>query len=313
MPDITAAYGQALIDLAEQNSNVVVLDADVADSCQTDAFAKKFPQRTFELGVAEQSLPTFSAGLALCGKIPFYNCFAPFAVGRSFDMIRQTLCYMRANVKIAGHCAGQSMGYTGPTHHTIEDIGALRTLPNMVILNPCDAEEARQMTFAAAGYNGPVYLRLVRMDVPAVHGPDYKFQIGKTDCLRQGSDVSLFVTGDMAGKCLSLANAIQQQHGLSVQVVNVPTLKPLAPQEIIAYGEQTRAAITVEDHSIIGGLGSLVCEIYSENLGKPVKRIGILDRFTESAPCEDLREKHGLSETGIIDAILDLAAANPDR
>ncbi len=308
MPDITAAYSQALIDLAEQNPNVVVLDADVADSCQTDAFAKKFPQRSFDLGVAEQSLPTFSAGLALCGKIPFYNCFAPFAVARSFDMIRQTLCYMRANVKIAGHCAGQSMGYTGPTHHTIEDIGALRTLPNMVILNPCDAEEAKQMTFAAAAHNGPVYLRLVRMDVPAVHGPDYKFRIGKADLLRPGRDISLFVTGDLAAKCLSLADSIQKRHGVGVQVVNVPTLKPLAPQEIVQYGEQTRAAITVEDHNVIGGLGSLVCEIYAENLRKPVKRIGILDRFTESAPCEDLREKHGLSDAIIVNAIVELAS-----
>ena len=299
--DITVAYGEALVEIGRSFPEVVVLDADIADSCLTEAFREAFPERSFDLGVAEQSLPTFAAGLALVGKIPFYNSFAVFAVHRGLDMIRQSVAYNRANVKIVGHAAGQSMGYTGPSHHTIEDFAVLRALPGMVILSPCDAEETAQMVRWMAEYRGPVYLRLTRGKVPALHGPDYRFEPGKTECLREGRDVSLFATGDVVHLALEARDRLQSE-GLSAQVVNVPTVKPLEPEQIIRHGRSTQAAVTVEDHSVLGGLGSAVAEIYSESLGKRVKRIGIPDTFTESEDGSILRAAYGISAKAILEA-----------
>ncbi len=292
--DVTTAYSEALVEIGRAFPNVVVLDADLPDSCMTEPFYKAFPGRAFDLGVAEQSLPTFAAGLALVGKIPFYNTFAVFAVHRGFDMIRQSVAYNRANVKIVGHAAGQSLGYAGPSHHTLEDISALRALPNMTILSPADALEARQMVRWMVEYDGPVYLRLSRAVVPPFHAPDYRFELGKTELARAGRDVSVFVTGDLIILALQLHDTLKAE-GISAQVVSVPTLKPLPPQEIIRHAQSTRAAITLEDHNIIGGLGSAVAEIYAEYLQKPVKRIGIPDTFTESDDCDVLRAAYGLS------------------
>ena len=292
--DIATAYSEALIEIGRAFPNVVVLDADIPDSCMTEPFYKAFPGRAFDLGVAEQSLPTFAAGLALVGKIPFYNTFAVFAVRRGFDMIRQSVAYNRANVKIVGHAAGQSLGYAGPSHHTLEDISVLRALPNMTILSPSDAIEARQMMWWMVEYDGPVYLRLARVAVPPFHAPDYRFELGKTELVRAGSDVSVFVTGDLIMLALQLHDTLKAE-GINVQVVNVPTIKPLLPQEIVCHGKSTRGAITLEDHNIIGGLGSAVAEIYAEYLQKPVKRIGIPDTFTESDDCDVLRGAYGLS------------------
>ncbi len=292
--DITTAYGRALVEVGEAHPEVVVLDADIADSCLTEAFAQAFPERAFDLGVAEQSLSTFAAGLALVGKIPFCNSFAVFAVSRGVDMIRQSVAYNRANVKLVGHAAGQSMGYTGPSHHTLEDFSLLRALPGMVILSPCDATEARQMVWRMAEHAGPVYLRLTRGAVPDVHREGYRFEIGRTERLREGDAVSLFVTGDM----VTLALAVQErlaQEDLHAQVVNVPTIKPLAPEEILRHGELTAAALTIEDHSIYGGLGSAIAEIYAEFLRKPVARLGIPDTFTESDEGPVLRAAYGLN------------------
>jgi transketolase len=273
---------------------VVVLDSDIADSCQTEAFNRQFPERTFDMGVAEQSLPTFAAGLALVGKIPFYNSFAVFSVTRGVDMIRQSIAYNHANVKIVGHAAGQSMGYTGPSHHTLEDFSILRAIPRLTILNPCDALETRQMVWVMADHIGPVYLRLVRAAVPNPHAPGYRFEIGKTELLRDGVDLSIFVTGDLVTLALQVCSALAQQ-GVSAQVINVPTLKPLPSQEILQYGDQTRAALTIEDHNILGGLGSAVAEIYAEHLCKPIRRMGIPDVFTESDDGAVLRQAYGLN------------------
>ena len=292
--DITAAYSTALVEVGKAYPNVVVIDADIADSCMTEAFRAEFPARSFDIGIAEQSLPTIAAGLALVGKIPFYNSFAPFAALRGVDMIRQSIAYNQANVKIVGHAAGQSMGYTGPTHHTVEDIAALRALPGMVILDPCDAEEAAQMVWKMAEYDGPVYLRLVRSAVPSVHGPDYVFEIGKTELLRAGSDVSIFVTGDLVVLALQLHDTLLEE-GITSQVINVPTLKPLPPSQVVQFGEQTAGAITIEDHNVIGGLGSAISEIYAEFLRKPVKRLGIPDTFTESDEGAVLRKAYGIN------------------
>jgi transketolase len=303
--DITTAYSQALVDLGRANEDVVVLDADISDSCKTEPFYAAYPGRAFDLGVAEQSLPTYAAGLALMGKIPFYNTFAVFAVHRGFDMIRQSVAYNRANVKIVGHAAGQSLGYAGPSHHTLEDISCMRALPNMVILCPSDATEVRQMIFWMAEYNGPVYLRLSRSRVPSIHAQDYHFALGRTELLCEGEDISLYFTGDLAPLALGLQKSLQGR-GIDAQVVNVPTLKPLKPDQILQHGRKTRGAITLEDHNIYGGLGSAVAEIYAEKLQKPVQRIGIPDTFTESDDQEVLWKAYGVSVEAATEVVEEL-------
>lgn len=298
--DITAAFSKALVEVGRVNHNVVVIDSDLADSCMTEAFKAEFPDRSIDIGVAEQSLPTISAGLALMGKIPIYNSFAPFAALRGVDMIRQSIAYNNANVKIVGHAAGQSMGYTGPSHHTLEDIATLRAIPNLTILNPCDGTEAIQIVSKMVEFEGPVYLRLVRSTVPYVHSPGYKFEIGKTELLREGNDISIFVTGDLVLLALEVNESLQKI-GISSQVINVPTLKPLLSEEIILHGKHTAGAITIEDHNVIGGLGSAICEIYAEFLTKPVKRIGIPDTFTQSDDGPVLRKAYGLNIENIME------------
>jgi transketolase len=292
--DLAVAFGEALLELGRANPAVVVLDSDIADSCQTEGFRRAFPDRSFDLGIAEQSLPTFAAGLALCGKIPVCNSFAVFAATRGLDMIRQSVCYNRANVKIVGHSAGQTMGYTGPSHHTIEDVAALRALPGMAIVSPCDAVELRQMVPAMAAWDGPVYLRLPRVVVPAVHGPSYRFAMGRADRLVDGRDLTLFAYGDVVHLALAAREELSAE-GIDARVVNVPCLKPLAEEELVAQGRDTRAAVVIEDHSVHGGLGGAVAEAYARWLPRPVARIGIPDTFTESDEYPRLREKYGIS------------------
>jgi transketolase len=292
--DITQAYSQTLVEVGHAYPNVVVLDADIADSCQTEAFHAAFPERAFDLGVAEQSLPTFAAGLALVGKIPIYNSFAVFSVTRGVDMIRQSIAYNRANVKIIGHAAGQSMGYTGPSHHTIADFSIFRAIPAITILSPCDAKEVRQMVWKMMETDGPMYLRLVRNAVPDFHKEGYRFEIGKTERMREGDQISIFVTGDMVVLAVRLHEVLLEQ-GIRSQVINVPTIKPLEAEEILPHGQLTQAAITIEDHNIYGGLGSAIAEIYAAHLKKPVKCLGIPDTFTESDDGAVLREAYGLN------------------
>ncbi len=303
--DLSAAFGKALEDLGRSHPAVVVLDTDIADSCHTEAFRRAYPDRAFDLGVAEQSLPTFAAGLALCGKIPFCNSFAVFAVTRGLDMIRQSVCYNRANVKIVGHAAGQTMGYTGPSHHTLEDIAALRSLPGMAIVTPCDAVELRQLVIALADWPGPAYLRLPRTAVPALHGPGYRFEMGKMDRLAEGGDVTLFSHGDLVHLALAAREELRAR-GIAARVVNAPCLKPLAEEEILRQGAGTRAALVVEDHSVMGGLGSAVAEAYARRLLAPVVRIGIPDTFTESDEFVALREKVGISVPAVVRAAAEL-------
>ena len=307
--DLSVAFGKALEELGHTNPDVVVLDSDIADSCQTEGFRRAFPDRSFDLGIAEQSLPTFAAGLALCGKIPVCNSFAVFAVTRGLDMIRQSVCYNRANVKIVGHSAGQSMGYTGPSHHTVEDVAALRALPGMAIVTPCDAEELRQMVMAMVAWDGPVYLRLPRASVPTVHGREYRFEMAKTDRLAEGRDVTLFASGDVVHLALAAYEELAAA-GISSRVVNVPCLKPLGEEAIVAEGRDTRAAVAIEDHSIHGGLGGAVAEAYARWLRKPLARIGIPDTFTESDDCQRLREKYGISVPAICRAAAEVLGSN---
>ncbi len=306
--EMTAAYGAALVEIGRANPNVVVVDSDLADSNQTEAFLAAFPERSIDLGIAEQSLPAIAAGLALVGKIPFYNSFAAFAVERGVDCIRQSIAYNKANVKIVGHAAGQSMGYTGPSHHTLEDIAVLRSIPGITILSPSTANETRQMVWAMAEHSGPVYLRLTRSTAPDIHTPGYCFAIGRTERLREGSDVSIFVTGDVVTLALEVHDALQAE-GIGAQVVAVPTLKPLAAEEILRHARLTRGALTIEDHNVLGGLGSIISEIYAESLMKPVRRLGIPDTFTESDEGGILRAAYGLNRARALAAIHDLLRA----
>lgn len=309
--DFAKVFSDTLVTAGERYPDVVVVDADLPDSCSTEAFRKKFPARVWDIGIAEQSLPMVSAGLALCGRIPIYNSFAVFSVHRGVDMIRQAVCYNRANVKIVGHAAGQSMGYTGPSHHTIEDIALLRALPGMTILQPADGPELAQMVFAMIGHDGPVYLRIPRVTVPTIHDSDYRFRIGEVDRLREGHDLTFFVTGDLASRVLALAEQLERE-GMSAQVINVPTLKPLRAEAIVEFGRRTRAAVTVEDHNVLGGLGGAIAEIYGEHLAQPVFRTGINDTFTESADGGALRAKYGLGDAAILAAArAALQAAGP--
>lgn len=292
--DNETAFGEALLEVGRSEPRVVVLDADLADSCMTERFAREFPGRAFDLGIAEQSLPTFAAGLALVGKIPIYNTFAVFAVHRGFDMIRLSVAYNQANVKIVGHAAGLSLGYAGPSHHALEDISSLRALPGMVILSPADEMETRQMVHWMVGHKGPVYLRLTRAIVHNFHNPGYQFELGKTERLREGEDITLYTSGDLITLALNLHEHLKQS-GIEAQVVNVPTLKPLHAEEILKHGRITRAALTIEEHNIYGGLGSAIAEIYAEHLQKPLGRIGIADTFTESDDRDVLLEAYGVS------------------
>lgn len=255
--DLAASYGEALLDLGRANPAVVVIDTDIADSCQTEAFKKAFPDRSFDVGIAEQNLVTFGAGLALAGKVPFCNSFAVFAAERGLDMIRQSACYNNAPLKIVGHSAGQTMGYTGPSHHTLEDVAALRAIPRIAVVSPCDAEETRQMVATVANWPGPVYLRLPRATVRAIHDNHYEFKMGQVDRVADGTDVTLFAYGVTVEIALAARDLLSNQ-GIQARVVNVPCIKPLPDEALILEGEDTAGAVVVEDHNIFGGLGGLV-------------------------------------------------------
>lgn len=300
--DIPSAFGEALLEAGETHTNIVVLDADLQDSCQTETFYKRFPGRAFDLGVAEQSLPTFAAGLALTGKVPVYNTFAVFAVGRAFDQLRQSVAYNRANVKIVGHAAGLSLGYAGPSHHALEDVALMRALPNMVVLCPANDIEARQMVHWMVEYQGPVYLRLIRTKGPRVLPPGYQFEPGKTVRVCDGDDVTVFTTGDLLAVGLGVRERLAEE-GIGVTLVHVPTLKPLPPGEIIRHAQHTRAAVTLEDHNIIGGLGDAVARIFAEHLRQPLKQIGIRDTFTESDDRDVLLNAYAVSADVVVEVI----------
>lgn len=310
--DFAKRYAETLVELGEIESRVVVVDSDLCDSCSTEAFGKVFPNRTWDIGIAEQNLPLVSVGLAMAGLIPFYNSFAVFSVHRGIDMIRQSIAYNQTNVKIVGHAAGQSMGYVGPSHHTLEDIAILRAIPGIGILQPSDGEELRQMMHFMVQHEGPLYLRIPRIAVPDYHNVightrSWTFRYGEPEVVRDGSDITVFATGELVSEFLLQVDQFEEILGLSIRLVNVATLKPVNIEKLVALGKDTLGAVTLEDHSRIGGLGSLVAEAYAEFLCKPVKRIGIDDTFTESASGRELRERYGMDRDRIITAILDIA------
>ncbi len=272
------AYGEALVELGQQNKNIVVLDADLSKSTKTDLFKKAFPDRHINVGIAEADLIGTAAGFATCGKIPFASSFAMFAAGRAFEQIRNTVAYPKLNVKIAPSHAGVSVGEDGGSHQSVEDMAIMRSIPGMVVLCPCDAVETKKMIFAAAEYEGPVYIRMGRLDVETVLEDNYEFQIGLANTLREGTDVSIVSCGLMTQEALKAADILAEE-GISVRVINSGSVKPFAGETILKAAQETKFIVTAEEHSVIGGLGAAVSEFLSETHPTLVKKVGIYDAF----------------------------------
>jgi transketolase len=293
-------FGQGLIEAAQADSRVVGLCADLAESTKMDGFAKQFPDRFIEVGVAEQNLAGLAAGFALAGKIPFAASYACFHPANSWGVIRTSICYSNLNVKLVGGHGGLVTGPDGATHQSLEDVALMRVLPNMTVVIPCDAEEARKATLALATQHGPCYLRTNKQPVATLTTQETPFEIGKAVILQEGSDVSLIACGVMVSEALNAAQELAQK-GISVRVINMHTIKPLDVESIIGAARETRAIITIEDHQVIGGLGSAVAEVLSQS-GQhiPFKIMGVQDQFGESGTAAELLQKHGLTATAII-------------
>ena len=292
------AYGEALAELGAVNENIVVLEADLSKSTKTSDFKKVYPERHFNMGIAEQNMLGVAAGFAAAGKVPFASSFAVFATGRAYDQIRNSIAYPNLNVKIAATHAGLTVGEDGGSHQMLEDIALMRALPNMTVIVPADGIETKQAVKAAAEYEGPVYIRMGRPKVPVLFGDDYKFEIGKGVVLKEGTDVTLVGTGIMVSKAVEAAELLAAE-GISAAVVNISTIKPLDAELIIAQAQKTGAIVTCEEHNIYGGLGSAVAELLVENCPVPMARVGVADKFGESGLPDELLEKHGLTAANI--------------
>lgn len=295
------AYGEALRELGGRCKDIVVLDADLSKSTKTNVFAKAYPDRHFNSGIAEQNMMSVAAGLAAAGKIPFASTFAMFASGRAFEQVRNSICYPRLNVKIAATHAGLTVGEDGATHQANEDIALMRALPNMTVIVPADATETHQAVQWAAEYQGPVYLRLGRANVDDVFGGDYRFEHGKAVQLAEGADLTIVATGVMVGPARRAADELTQA-GLSARVLNVHTIKPIDKEAITKAALETGAIVTCEEHSIIGGLGSAVAEVVVENAPVPMERVGVMDLFGESGTPDALLAKYNLTVADIVQA-----------
>lgn len=295
------AYGNALKKLAQTNPDVVVLDADLSGSTKTIEFKKVSPERFFNVGIAEQNLIGTAAGMAIAGKIPFASSFAMFETGRAFEIIRNTVAYPCLNVKIAATHSGLTVGEDGASHQALEDISIMRSIPNMTVINPADSVEAEKAVMKAAEYFGPVYIRLGRAVAEDIYDEDYEFEIGKGVEIKKGKDVAIIATGLMVQKSLAAADKLNAE-GIHARVINIHTIKPIDKDIIIRAAKETQAIVTVEEHNIIGGLGSAVLETLSEECPVHVKRIGVMDTFGESGKPSDLLIKYGLTEDNIVEA-----------
>ena len=292
------AYGEALAELGAVNENIVVLEADLSKSTKTSDFKKVYPERHFNMGIAEQNMLGVAAGFAAAGKIPFASSFAVFATGRAYDQIRNSIAYPNLNVKIAATHAGLTVGEDGGSHQMLEDIALMRALPNMTVIVPADGIETKQAIKAAAEYEGPVYIRMGRPKVPVLFDDNYTFEIGKGVVLKEGTDVTLVGTGIMVSKAVETAELLAAE-GISAAVVNISTIKPLDAELIVAQAQKTGAIVTCEEHNIYGGLGSAVAEVLVENCPVPMARVGVADKFGESGLPDELLEKYGLTAANI--------------
>ena len=291
---IREAFGKKLVELGAKNPDIVVLDADVACSTQTKLFAKEFPNRFFDTGIAEQNMIATAAGLALTGKIPFAATFAVFATGRTYDQIRNSICYPEFNVKIVGTHGGITVGEDGASHQALEDVALMRNIPHMTVIVPADSKECEEVVKYAAMHDGPMYIRIARSNVPDIFGEDYHFNIHKAHVLEEGTDVSVFTNGETLAEVLGAAEILKKE-GISIEVINVPVIKPLDMETIINSVKKTNYAITVENHSVIGGLGSAICETLSGHYPCKVYRIGIHDEFGQSGEASELLAYYGLT------------------
>ncbi len=295
------AYGKALVEAGKQNPDFVVLDADLAAATKTGTFKKEFPNRFYDCGIAEGNMMSIAAGIAATGKRVFASTFAMFAAGRAFEQVRNSIGYPHLPVIIGATHAGISVGEDGATHQCCEDIALMRTIPGMTIINPADATEAKAAVFAALELDGPCYIRFGRLALPVIFGEDYHFEVGKGVSLKDGSDVTVISTGLMVHEALK-AQELLEKEGISLRVINIHTVKPLDREIVIKAAKETGAIVTAEEHSIIGGLGSAVAEVTSEECPVPVVRVGVMDTFGKSGPANDLLDLFHLRAPDIADA-----------
>ena len=296
------SYGEALEQLGKENPNVVVLDADLAGATKTDMFAKQFPDRFFDMGIAEANMMATAAGFATCGKIPYASTFAVFAAGRAYDQIRNSICYPKLNVKIcATHC-GVTVGEDGATHQMIEDLSLMRTLPNMTVMSTSDDTQTKWAIKEIAKIQGPVYLRLARMETPILYDENTKFEIGKAIQIGEGTDGTVFATGITVSEAIK-AQEILKQEGINSRVVDMHTIKPIDKEIIIKSAKETKKLISIEDHNIIGGLGSAISEVLTEEYPTKLIRLGIKDVFGKSGKAEELIKYFGITADNIIEVM----------
>ena len=292
------SYGEALLQLGKENQNVVVLDADLAGATKTDMFAKQFPNRFFDMGIAEANMMATAAGFATCGKIPYASTFAVFAAGRAYDQIRNSICYPNLNVKIcATHC-GVTVGEDGATHQMIEDLSLMRTLPNMTVMSTSDDTQTKWAVKEISKIQGPVYLRLARLATPLIYDENQKFEIGKMVQIGEGTDASIFATGVTVSEAIKAQEELKKE-GINIRVIDVHTIKPIDQQMIIKCAKETKKLISIEDHNIIGGLGSAISEVLTEQYPTKLTRLGIKDTFGKSGKAEELMKYFGITKDDI--------------
>ncbi len=299
--DTRSGFGAGLLELGKKNPNVVALCADLTGSLKMDAFEKEFPDRFFQIGIAEANMMGIAAGMTIGGKIPFTGTFANFSTGRVYDQIRQSIAYSEKNVKICASHAGITLGEDGATHQILEDLGMMRMLPHMVVINPCDYNQTKSATIAIADYVGPVYLRFGRPVVPNFTPADQKFVIGKAVLLNEGTDVSIFATGHLVWKALEACEILEEK-GLKAEVINIHTIKPLDIEAVLASVRKTGCAVSAEEHQFNGGLGDAIANTLSRNFPAPLEYIGVDDKFGESGIPDQLMTKYGLEAINIVEA-----------
>jgi transketolase len=304
------AFGEVLVQLGEEYPGIVVIEADISKSTYTNLFAKKFPQRFFNVGCAEQNEMVIAAGMAACGKIPFVSTYAVFASMRACEQIRTFIAYTGLNVKIAVSHGGITPGQDGVTHQATEDMGIIRTIPGMTVIMPADAVATKTLVRRSVAWNGPVYIRLTRDPVPVIYGDGINLDIGRANVVREGRDVTIIAIGDMVSRATEASEKLKEQ-GMSAGVIDMHTLKPLDEDCVIQSAKKTGAIVTVEDHNFINGLGSAVAEVIVENYPVPVRRVGLRDCFAESGPYEELLSKYHLDTCDIIDAVQDVLKRKP--
>ena len=299
--DTRSGFGEGLLELGKQMDNVVALTADLKGSVKMDAFAKEFPQRFFQCGIAEANMVNTAAGLSLSGKVPFIGTFAAFATGRVYDQVRMCVSYSETNVKIAASHAGITLGEDGATHQILEDIGLMRMLPGMVVINPCDFNQTKAATIAAGKYTGPVYLRFGRPSVPNFTPENQEFVIGKAILLNEGKDVSIFATGHLVWEALIAAEELEKE-GISAEVINIATIKPLDVEAVMGSVNKTGCAVTAEEHFVAGGMGEMIAGVLAAEKPVPVEYVAINDRFGQSGTPSELMKAYGLDAEHIVAA-----------